>query len=62
MSFVVISRLTGGAYLIPSLMRTVIALLSRDISGVPVARSGTGRSELSGVNEYSVRLTAYWTV
>ena len=43
-------------------MWTVIVLLSDEISGGPVARSGTGLTESSGLNEYSVRLTAYWTM
>ena len=51
MSAVLTTRLTGGAYLIPGLMWTVIVLLSDEISGGPVARSGTGLTELSGLNE-----------
>ncbi len=55
MSLVVTSRLTGGAYLMPFLMWTVIVLLSDEISGSPSAMSGTGLTELSGLNEYRVR-------
>ena len=57
MSWALTARLTGGAYLTPGLMWTVTVLLSAEISGGPVARSGTGFSELSGLNEYRVRLT-----
>ena len=55
MSLVLTSRFTGGAYLTPFLMLTVIVLLSDEISGSPSARSGTGLTESSGLNEYSVR-------
>jgi hypothetical protein len=58
MSFVVTTRFTGGAYLMPGLMWTVIVLLSAEISGGPVARSGTGWIESVGLNEYRVRLVA----
>ena len=56
------SRFTGGAYLTPFLMWTVIVLLSDEISGGPVARSGTGLIESSGLNEYRVRLVEYRTM
>jgi hypothetical protein len=58
MSAVVTARFTGGEYLIPGLMWTVIVLLSDEISGGPVARSGTGFSASSGLNAYRVRLSA----
>jgi hypothetical protein len=58
MSLEVTSRLTGGENLTPFLMCTVIVLLSAEISGLPVARSGTGFTESSGLNEYRVRLVA----
>jgi hypothetical protein len=58
MSFDVTSRFTGGAYLTPFLMWTVIVLLSAETSGGPVARSGTGWTESVGLNEYRVRLVA----
>ena len=60
MSLEVTSRLTGGAYLIPLRMWTVTVLPSDETSGAPVARSGRA-SVSSAPNEYSVRLTAYWT-
>ncbi len=62
MSAVLTSRFTGGAYLTPFLMWTVIVLLSDEISGSPSARSGTGLTESSGLNEYRVRLVAYRTM
>jgi hypothetical protein len=49
MSALLTSRLTGGAYLTPRLMCTVIVLLSAEISGCAVARSGIGFSESSGL-------------
>src|SRR4029079_8472387 len=58
MSFVVTTRFTGGAYLMPGLMCTVIVLVSAETSGGPVARSGTGWTESVGLNEYSVRFVA----
>ena len=62
MSCALTSRFTGGAYLTPFLMWTVIVLLSDEISGGPVARSGTGFTESSGLNEYRVRFVEYRTM
>jgi len=53
--------LTGGANLIPGLSLTVIVFWSLEICGSPSARSGTALVWLSGLKEYSGRLTAYCT-
>src|SRR3954447_24931537 len=57
MSFVVISRFTGGENLMPGLILTVIVFRSLEICGSDAAMSATGFSALSGLNEYSARLT-----
>ena len=49
MSAALTSRLTGGAYLTPFLILTVIVLLSAAISGLPSARSGIAVTESSGL-------------
>ena len=55
MSLVVTSRLTGGENFTPERIFTVMVLLSSEICGSPSARSGTGVSASSGLNEYSGR-------
>ena len=49
MSAALTSRLTGGAYLTPLRILTVMVFLSAEICGSPSARSGTGLTELSGL-------------
>ena len=61
MSFDVTSRFTGGANFTPLLMWTVMVLPSEETCGWPVAMSGRA-SVSAAANEYSVRLTAYWTM
>ena len=57
-SLEVTSRLTGGEKRTPGRSFTVIVLLSWEICGSSSARSGTGVSASSGLNEYRVRLVA----
>ena len=57
-SLEVTSRSTGGENFTPERSFTVIVLLSSEICGSPSARSGTGVSASSGLNEYSGRCVA----
>jgi CrcB protein len=57
--------LTGGEYFTPERSFTVIVLLSSEICGSLSARSGTGVSASSGLNEYSslgTAVSAEWSL